>query len=200
MAYLQITIDDGPAPVKPALAPILAELARRKVSAAFFNLGQEVKANPSAALDICGKGHVLANHSWDHLMPTVAKYTDEQIVDQFQRTQDIVRETTDEIMRHWRCPRIGAKDIRRLTGLLVGEGKIFSLQHCDVHADSKDSQNVSSAEGMLAALRAEINTHPARSTFRLLFHVKIETGKALPAVLDGLVEDGHTLVDFTQTS
>lgn len=200
MANLQVTIDDGPLPVKDALAPILAELARRKVVAAFFNLGEEVKKDPAAAVSICAKGHVLGNHSWDHLMPSISRYSDEQIVDQFHRTHEQVEAATGEIMRHWRCPRIGPSDIRRLTGLLVGEGKLYQLSHCDVNADSKDSQGVSSAAGMLAALRGDIRTHPARSTFRLLFHVKPETAKTLPTVLDGLADDGHQLVDFIQAA
>jgi peptidoglycan/xylan/chitin deacetylase (PgdA/CDA1 family) len=198
MANLQVTLDDGPLPVKGALAPLLAELARRKVVAAFFNLGQEVMADPAAAVGICAKGHVLGNHSWDHLMPATSKYTDAQIVDQFRRTHEQVEIATGEIMRHWRAPRLDR--ISRLTGLLVGEGKLYRLGHCDVHADSKDSQGVSSSAGMLAVLRNDIGTQSARSTFRLLFHVKTETAKALPAVLDGLVDDGHLLVDFSQTT
>jgi peptidoglycan/xylan/chitin deacetylase (PgdA/CDA1 family) len=200
MANLQITVDDGPQPVRDALAPILAELARRKVVAAFFNIGDGVKRAPAAAVSIGAKGHVLGNHSWDHLEPSISKYTDEQIVDQFRRTQEQVEAATGEIMRHWRCPRIGRDDIRRLTGLLVGEGKLYQLSHCDANAVSQDAQHVSSAAGMLAALRGDIRKNPARSTFRLLFHVKVETAKALPTVLDGLVDDGHQLVDFIQTT
>jgi peptidoglycan/xylan/chitin deacetylase (PgdA/CDA1 family) len=200
MANLQITVDDGPLPVTDALAPILAELARRKVVAAFFNLGKSVQQDPAAALSICAKGHILGNHSWDHLQPAISDYTDEQIVDQFRRTHEAVEKATGEIMRHWRCPRIGRGDIRRLTCLLVGEGKLYQLSHCDVNAVSQDAQYVSSADGMLAALREDIRKNPARSTFRLLFHVKVATAKALPTVLDGLLADGHGFVDFVQTT
>jgi peptidoglycan/xylan/chitin deacetylase (PgdA/CDA1 family) len=58
MANLQITIDDGPDPVT-ALNAMLDELAKRKVVAAFFNLGEEVKANPGATQTILRKGHIL---------------------------------------------------------------------------------------------------------------------------------------------
>jgi Polysaccharide deacetylase len=68
LAELQITIDDGPEPVRTALNPILDELAARSLVAAFFNLGEEVKANPGATQMILRRGHVLGNHSWDHLM------------------------------------------------------------------------------------------------------------------------------------
>lgn len=195
---LQITVDDGPEPVSSALTPILDELARRSLRGAFFNLGQEVRSDPGATRTILSKGHVLGNHSWDHLMPSTTAYTDAQIVDQFQRTHDEVRAATRTDMRHWRAPRL--EQIARLTGLLVGGGKLYTLSHCDVHADSKDSQGATTASAMLAAIRADISTQPGRQVFRLLFHVKATTASALRTVLDGLTQDGHTLVNFAQSA
>ena len=198
MAELQITIDDGPEPVRTALNPMLDELAARSLVAAFFNLGEEVKANAGATQTILRKGHVLGNHSWDHLMPHTRKYSDADVLDQFQRTQDEVFKTTKVKMIHWRAPRL--EQISRLTHLLVtGPKALFKLSHCDVHADSKDSQGVTDANGMLKAIREEIKQHPARGVFRLLFHVKPTTATAFPAVLDGLKKDGHTLVNFSQS-
>jgi peptidoglycan/xylan/chitin deacetylase (PgdA/CDA1 family) len=195
---LQITIDDGPEPVAEALTPILDELARRGRKAAFFNLGHEVRSNPASARTIKDKGHVLGNHSWDHLEPQTSGYTNDQIKTQFQQTHDEVQTATGVVMQHWRAPRLEA--IPRLTTLLVGRGLLYTLSHCDVNADSKDSQGATTAAAMLAAIRADITNQPSRTNFRLLFHVKTETAQTLPAVLDGLVADGHTLVDFTQSS
>jgi peptidoglycan/xylan/chitin deacetylase (PgdA/CDA1 family) len=195
---LQITIDDGPEPVAAALTPILAEVHRRGVMAVFFNLGQEVHSDPAATRTIRNAGHFLGNHSWDHLEPSTTGYTDAQIVDQFKRTHDEVITATRFAMQHWRAPRL--QEIGRLAGLLVGPGKLYNLSHCDVHADSKDSQGVNDAAGMLAAIRADIASQPARQMFRLLFHVKAITATALPTVLDGLIADGHTLENFNQSS
>jgi peptidoglycan-N-acetylglucosamine deacetylase len=198
MANLQITIDDSPDPVT-ALNAMLDELAKRKVVAAFFNLGQEVEADPGATQTILRKGHVLGNHSWDHLEPHTSKFSDVAVLDQFKRTQDVVSKATSGLtMKHWRAPRL--EQITRLNRLLVtGPGALFTLSHCDVHADSKDSQGVTDANGMLKAIREEIKGHPARGVFRLLFHVKPTTAAAFHAVLDGLTSDGHELVDFSQT-
>jgi peptidoglycan/xylan/chitin deacetylase (PgdA/CDA1 family) len=195
---LQLTFDDGPEPVSGALNPILDELARRGRVAAFFVLGQEVKSSQEATRAIRKKAHVLGNHSWDHLEPTTTRYMDGSIVDQFQRTHDQVRAVTELAMRHWRAPRL--EEIKRLTGLLVGSGKLYTLSHCDVHADSKDSQGVTTAAGMLEAIRASIKLHPNRASMRLLFHVKATTAKALPEILDGLLADGHRLADFSQST
>jgi peptidoglycan-N-acetylglucosamine deacetylase len=198
LAELQITIDDGPEPVRTALNPILDELAARSLVAAFFNLGEEVKANPGATQMILRRGHVLGNHSWDHLMRHTRKYSDADVLDQFQRTQDAVFRATKVKMIHWRAPRL--EQISRLTHILIdGPKALFKLSHCDVHADSKDSQGVTDAAGMLKAIREEIKRNPARRVFRLLFHVKPTTATALPVVLDGLKNDGHRLVDFSQS-
>ncbi|HEY5706729.1 MAG TPA: polysaccharide deacetylase family protein [Terrimicrobiaceae bacterium] len=199
MANLQITIDDGPEPVPTALNPMLAELEALSIVAAFFNLGEEVKANPVAAQTILRKGHVLGNHSWDHLMPHTRKYSDKDVLEQFKRTQEEVLNVTKVSMLHWRAPRL--EQIERLTKLLVtGPKAIFALSHCDVHVDSKDSQGVTTAAGMLTAIRTEIKRQSTRSNFRLLFHVKPTTATAFHEVLDELVKkDGHTLVNFSQS-
>ncbi|MEY8197748.1 MAG: polysaccharide deacetylase family protein [Colwellia sp.] len=195
---LQITVDDGPEPVATALDGILAEIKTRNITAAFFNLGQEVQSNPSATKKIVDAGHVLGNHSWDHLMPKTSDYTDAQIKQQFSDTHAEVISATQLEMKHWRAPRL--KAISRLSGLLTGTGNLYQFTHCDIHADSKDSQGSTTASAMLTAIRNDIAANPGRTTFRLLFHVKPTTASALKAVLDGLVSDGHSIVDFTQTS
>lgn len=198
MASLQLTFDDGPLPVRGALVPMLAELSRRGVVGAFFNLGQEVKADPASALSIKAKGQILGNHSWDHLMPASARFSDAQIAEQFLKSHREMQVATGVTVRHWRAPRL--QQIRRLTRVLVGEGKLYNLSHCDVQADSKDSQGASSAAAMLTALRRDIKTQAARQEFRLLFHVKPATASTLPDVLDQLLADGHTFVDFAQSA
>jgi hypothetical protein len=130
-------------------------------------------------------------------MPRTNKFTDAQVLDQFQRTQDEVLKATKVNMIHWRAPRL--EQITRLTGILVnGPKALFRLSHCDVHADSKDSQGVTSASGMLNAIREEFKRQATRSVFRLLFHVKPTTATGFHEVLEGLVKDGHTIVDFSQ--
>jgi peptidoglycan/xylan/chitin deacetylase (PgdA/CDA1 family) len=199
MAQLQITIDDGPQPVAQALDPILAELANRHVHGAFFCLGQEVQADPAASRKIREGGHVIGNHSWDHLEPHTPPYSDGQIKDQFQRTHAAVLAATQITMRHWRAPR--GEQIARLSALLTtGPNHLYELSHCDWHADSKDSQGANNSSQMLQAIRGAIAANLNRTMFRLLFHVQGTTAAALPTVLSGLVSDGHTLVDFAQTA
>ena len=198
MARLQITIDDGPQPVASALNALLSELHRRNVKGAFFVIGQEVHADPQATRDIFSAGHTIGNHSWDHLEPSTDGYSDAQILDQFSRTHaEVLGAILPGTMRHWRAPRL--QSIPRLTAILThGASPLYSLSHCDMHADSKDTQGATTAAAMLQAIRDSIAAQPGRTMFRLLFHVLPATAQALPAVLDGLIQDGHTLVDFSQ--
>lgn len=204
MVNVQITVDDGPEPVEGALDAILAELKTRKVKAAFFILGKEVKSNPEATMKIYKEGHILGNHSWDHLEPSTKKYTDEQIKKQFSDTHAevssaVLSPTGEKLnMQHWRAPRF--EEPQRLTDLLTGSGNLYNLSHCDFHADSKDGLGASSADEMLNNILQDISANPNRSNFRLLFHVKSTTAKALKKVLDDLVAKGHKIVDFTQAS
>lgn len=197
MADLQITIDDGPEPVGSALEPLLEVLDELGVVAAFFVLGQEVRRSSSAAVAIYGHGHVLANHSWDHLSPRTSRYTDDDVLEQFRRTHEAVRAATGVSMRHWRAPRLEAID--RLEGLLTrGPDALYGLSHCDVHADSKDSLGANDAWHMVEAIRGDLRWQPQRRVFRLLFHVKRTTAGALREVMQTLVADGHRVVDFEQ--
>ena len=79
-----------------------------------------------------------------------------------------------------------------------GRARLYTLSHCDVHADSRDSQGATTASDMLAALRGTLRERARRDAFRLLFHVNQFTANAFGRVLDGLVADGHRLVDFEQ--
>ncbi|MGY4473691.1 polysaccharide deacetylase family protein [Bradyrhizobium sp. USDA 3364] len=193
---LQLTFDDGPLPAQTALVPILAELAKRKVRGGFFVLGEEVAQKPDAAKSILDAKHVLGNHSWDHLKNGTGSYSDQQILKQFKDTHQLVLDKVNVAMQHWRAPRNDA--LGRLSGILSGPGKLYSLSHCDFNADSKDSQGVTTAAGMLAAIKEDLK-HTPSSQPRLLFHVVETTAKALPDVLDGLVQAGHVFVDFTQS-
>ena len=194
---LQLTFDDGPLPVQTALVPILNELAKRKVKAGFFVLGEEVAQKPDSAKSIVDAKHVLANHSWDHLKNGTGTYSDQQILKQFTDTHQIVMNKVHVTMQHWRAPRNDG--LARLSSILSGPGKLYSLSHCDFNADSKDSQGETTSAGMLAAIKEDLK-HTGSTQPRVLFHVVDTTAKALPDVLEGLVKAGHAFVDFTQVA
>lgn len=215
---LQLTFDDGPLDeVKArggstaALDTILGELKSRSVIGAFFVLGQEVAQRPSALQAILDAGHVAGNHSYTHIGgrgTTERLLTDDkgrrELLEEFEKTHDLVSKFV--VMKHWRAPRL--EGIKGLEDLIHQSAKLrHYLSHCDVNADSLDSQRTADGETILKdflSSRDNIGLYQprlaSRTSVRLLFHVLNPTADALPYVLDGLVKAGQDLVDFSQDS
>lgn len=61
---IALTFDDGPSAAHTA--EVLAILARNRVPATFFLVGQEIKAHPAQVKAIMDAGHQLGNHSYTH--------------------------------------------------------------------------------------------------------------------------------------
>jgi peptidoglycan/xylan/chitin deacetylase (PgdA/CDA1 family) len=196
---LQLTFDDGPEPVRSALAPILKEVSSRKIVSGFFVLGEEVSHSHSAIADIRGGGHVIGNHSWDHMMAGTGTLSDDQIYGEFERTHAEVKSTGYE-MQHWRAPR--GEAIKRIEGLIVRPSPprrpIYRLTHCDWDADSKDALRSTKPQEMVESIEDDFRRNPGRKRWRLLFHVVPHTASALKTVLDHLATTGNRFVDFSQ--
>ena len=205
---LQLTFDDGPDPVASALRPILGHVATLGVKAGFFVIGEEVKTRHSAIAEITKVGHVIGNHSWDHMEKGTASYSDEDIYEQFRKTHAEVKSAGVD-MEHWRAPR--GEDAPRVAGILLRpkppKRSLYTLEHCDWHADSKDAQGSSTASAMIKAIESDFtNTGivPLRLSdgtraWRLLFHVVDSTAKHLPDVLKHFASQGDRFIDFSQS-
>ncbi|WP_026956630.1 polysaccharide deacetylase family protein [Algoriphagus vanfongensis] len=63
---LYLTFDDGPVP--GATDYVLNELAKRKMKASFFVVGDNVRKYPDLARDIQDEGHAIGNHTYNHLL------------------------------------------------------------------------------------------------------------------------------------
>ena len=62
---IALTFDDGPEPGQTEL--ILQVLARYKIHATFFMIGEKVKRHPELVAAVRQSGqHLIGNHSWDH--------------------------------------------------------------------------------------------------------------------------------------
>ncbi|MBW1636308.1 MAG: polysaccharide deacetylase family protein [Deltaproteobacteria bacterium] len=59
-----LTFDDGPS---PSSTPVILELlARHKLAATFFVVGEKAANYPQLIADIVSQGHTVGNHSWNH--------------------------------------------------------------------------------------------------------------------------------------
>lgn len=67
-----LTFDDGPNP--PYTSQILDVLHRYNVKASFFDVGYLAQRYPDLVRQEMAKGHVVGNHTWDHVhLPTLSK-------------------------------------------------------------------------------------------------------------------------------
>lgn len=62
---IALTFDDGPDPVYTP--KILDELSKNHVPASFFEIGKEVVKYPQISKRIASEGHVVGNHTFDHV-------------------------------------------------------------------------------------------------------------------------------------
>lgn len=104
-----LTFDDGPG---PSTARILAILRHFRVTATFFNIGQNEAANPALVSDEAKDKFVLGNHTWNH--PDMTKLSASAQAAELDRTSDEQKAITGTVPCLFRPPygRLNATTIR----------------------------------------------------------------------------------------
>jgi peptidoglycan-N-acetylglucosamine deacetylase len=106
---IALTFDDGPEPIYTD--QLLDLLDKENVKATFFLIGKKVKAHPEIVKKIVSQGHSVGNHSWSHCKLSWQKI--ETIIDELDKTQNIIAEVTGGISVLFRPP-YGSRDHRVL--------------------------------------------------------------------------------------
>lgn len=97
---IAITFDDGPsATMTPQL---LDGLKERGVHASFFLLGQYVSENPEIVKRMKEEGHLIGNHTYNHVQLT--KVSHEEFLYEIQSTNDLIEDITGETPQFIRPP------------------------------------------------------------------------------------------------
>ena len=103
-----LTFDDGP---DPKWTPqILDILAREKVKAAFFIVGQNGQANPDLVKRIVAEGHEIGNHSFTH--PNLGEVPRQMTELELNTTQRLIESLTGRSTRLFRAPYFGDAEPR----------------------------------------------------------------------------------------
>jgi peptidoglycan/xylan/chitin deacetylase (PgdA/CDA1 family) len=90
--YIAMTFDDGPS---ATLTPKLLDLlAAHHVKATFFVIGENVAEHPEIVARAAREGHEIGNHSWSH--PNFGKMSDQAVRSQLQRTDDAIKNATNQ--------------------------------------------------------------------------------------------------------
>lgn len=121
---VQLTIDDGPDTATPQVLDILA---RHRVPATFFIIGENAEERPELVQRIRQEGHAVGNHTWTH--PWLTDLTPEGVRAELRRTEAV----------------IGGSTCMRAPGGLVNpmvtkEANRLGLAGVDWTADSRDWQ------------------------------------------------------------
>ena len=86
---------------------VLEFLKARNLDITFFIVGQDaaLEKNHEALGQISNAGHEIANHSFKH-EPWLHLYSKEELVEEFQKTEDALQEATGQMPKGFRGPDI----------------------------------------------------------------------------------------------
>jgi peptidoglycan/xylan/chitin deacetylase (PgdA/CDA1 family) len=110
---IALTIDDGPSPVYTP--QILRLLAKYHVRASFSMIGISVDQYQAIARDVAAAGHVIMNHTWQHLdLPALRAAA---ALSQMDRATEAIHRATGRVPAYFRAP--------------YGAWSSTVLQHCE---------------------------------------------------------------------
>jgi len=186
---IALTFDDGP---DPDWTPrVLELLARKRVPASFFLVGERAARAPETVRRIAAEGHEIGSHAWSHrsLWFLGPRATEQEVA----HTHEVLAELAGREPRHFRPPwgMVNAA----LFGALRRHGErlvFWSIQPEGLRPVAAERQVRHVLER--AQPGAIVNLHDAEGTLaapeRLL--------AALPAMLDGLIGTGYELTTVAE--
>lgn len=178
-ACVALTFDDGPGDYT---AQVLDDLDARRAAATFFLQGYRVAQNPDVVVRMLAEGHEIGNHSWNH--PDLTKLTDEQIRDQLDRTGQAIQDAAGVRPTTFRPP-YGAVDPR-----VLAQTELPAILWT---VDTNDWRLPDDATLLDRAV-----AQPGVGAIVLLHDVHENTARMTPAIIDGLLGRGFTLVTVQQ--
>ncbi len=98
--YVALTFDDGPHPIYTE--KILSILKENNAKATFFVIGKNAESYPELVLAEFNDGHEIGNHTYSH--PDMKKLSVESIIEEIEKTQDIVYDITGKKPEIFRSP------------------------------------------------------------------------------------------------
>jgi len=184
-----LTFDDGPVPW--VTEPILDTLDAYCTKATFFSVGDMAISYPAMTKEILARGHTLGTHTWSH-PNNLKRLPFDKAKDEIERGFSAVSlAAATGIAPFFRFP--GLNDSDELLQYLQSRG-IASFTVDVISNDSYIGSPKRIADGTLAQAAA-------RRGGILLFHdLKRPTAKALPAILEGLKENGFKVVHLRAAS
>jgi peptidoglycan-N-acetylglucosamine deacetylase len=182
-----LTFDDGPyAEYTPAILDILD---RYKVKATFFVVGQEVERHPELVRDMAARGHVVANHTWNHR--DLTQMSDADVERELTSASDAIEELVGKRPSCMRPPMGKVDDrVRAIAGRL---GLTIALWDVDTLDFQKPPP-----EAIVERVLPTVAERGAEESSSILLHDgggdRTTTIAALPQVIEGIQALGRPLV------
>lgn len=174
-----VTFDDGPSAFT---ASVLDALAARDSVATFFVLGQNAAGAGGILSRMTAEGNEVENHTWNH--PNLTELTPEQVSAQIRDTSRVVEQGSGRPVRVFRPP------YGEYTGeTLAAAGMAAILWDVDTHDYQRPSEDVLIARAVDA---------PRAGSIVLMHDIHETTARATPAIIDGLLDRGFSLVTVEQ--
>lgn len=146
---IALTYDDGP---DPTYTPkVLDVLAKNGVQATFFDVGANIIKHPQIAQRTTREGHVLGNHTFDHIDFDFVNLARGQ--QEINQTSRIITATTGTSSSFFRLPYMGndEQSLRsHITGILTGQNLGYIVTSNDY--DSNDYEFDTGVEAQLPVL------------------------------------------------
>lgn len=176
--WVALTFDDGPTYGRSEA--VLAVLDRTGTRATFFSIGHRVARNPDMALAMVRGGHVVANHTWDHLDLTALSSGD--IASSVRRTDVAFRAIGIDPLRLVRPPYLRTNRATHDAIHAAGFAQILET------VESKDwmdipPQQIANRVVAAAVDGAIIGLHDGHTRY-------LETAEATRIIIDTLANNG----------
>jgi peptidoglycan/xylan/chitin deacetylase (PgdA/CDA1 family) len=173
-----LTFDDGP---DPEYTPRLLDLlAKHRVHASFFLIGQKVEQHPGLVERMVAEGHMIGNHSYSHWSFKPMSLSKQ--LDEFRRTDELLRNFDARPQHRVRTPQ-GYLDTRLLLYCASHRRSIVYWSY-----DSLDYQKPTH-DAFVARLRAQ---PPLAGDIVLMHDDSHRATDALCTLLPEWLSEGHT--------
>ena len=180
---LTINVDWG----EEFIPAMLDVLDQHKARATFFVTGRWAKKNPELLKIILSRGHQIENHGYSHPHPDQLSIGANQ--EEIKKTESIIEGIIGK-KTHLYAPPYGEKGA---SGLRAAEA--FGYQTILWTLDTVDWRASSTPEIIAKRIlnpAIQFGIKPNKSGAIVLMHPKPNTVKALPIILDQLVQDGFS--------
>lgn len=199
-----ITFDDGPHSYFTAsVLKTLKEAGDAK--AMFFELGKHIKKYPEVTKKVFEAGHIVANHSWNHLCMNDTEtcrinnkgvlLTDEQVTTEITDTFGIIKQTIGKIAPFFRFPY---GDNRKVTSEYLKKSGVLEMSWNSDSNDWRYTQQVGSEQIPFTSkdvLASALRNIDRNNSGVVLFHdIHRRSAEILPQFLYELYKRNYTLV------